>query len=118
VTDRLAYLNFVHGSLASTLANKLSAARAPLKSLRDAETALAPRRTNRANLRNQIGRLEHEQAKGMEKRLAEFREQLHKAEVDDEPLEKEVELLKRRGIKESEALKWEALREVSTFPSF
>ena len=39
VTDRLAYLNFVQGSLASSLAQKLDAARSPLKALRDAETS-------------------------------------------------------------------------------
>ncbi|KAG7099280.1 hypothetical protein E1B28_001139 [Marasmius oreades] len=111
VTDRLAYLNFVQGSLASSLAVKLDAARAPLKALRDAEATLAPRRNIRASFRTQIARIEHDQPKGMEKKLAELREQLKKAEADDASMEAEVELLKRQGVKASESLKFEALRE-------
>ncbi|KAF9270278.1 hypothetical protein L218DRAFT_888725 [Marasmius fiardii PR-910] len=111
VTDRLAYLNFVQGSLASSLAVKLDAARAPLKTLRDAEAALAPRRNIRAGLRTQIARIEHDQPKGMEKKLAELKDQLRKAEADDASMEAEVEILKRQGVKASESLKFEALRE-------
>ncbi|KAL1738510.1 hypothetical protein HDZ31DRAFT_69918, partial [Schizophyllum fasciatum] len=55
VTDRLAYLNFIQGSLSTTLSAKLVAARSPLKALRDAETALAPKRQLRTTLENQIG---------------------------------------------------------------
>ncbi|KAK7463645.1 lipid-binding protein [Stygiomarasmius scandens] len=111
VTDRLAYLNFVHGSLSSSLATKLDAARAPLKALRDAETALAPRRNVRAGLQTQLARLEHDNQRGMEKKMAELKDQIKKAEADDASQEKEVELLKRKGIRESEQLKWEAIRE-------
>ncbi|KAF8973985.1 Eisosome component PIL1-domain-containing protein [Flammula alnicola] len=111
VTDRLAYLNFVQGSLASSLATKLDGARAPLKALRDAENTLLPRRNIRAGIRNQIARLEHEQQKGNERKIADLREQLRKAESDDQQLEREVELLKRKGVRESEQLKWEAIRE-------
>lgn len=112
VTDRLAYLNFVQGSLAGTLAIKLDAARAPFKALRDAETAIAPRRTMRTNLQNQIGKLEHEVQKGQDKKLAELRDQLRKAEMDDAGQEREIELLKRKAARESERLKWDAIREV------
>ncbi|TFK41096.1 Eisosome component PIL1-domain-containing protein [Crucibulum laeve] len=111
VTDRLAYLNFVQGSLASSLAIKLDAARAPLKALRDAETSLAPRRNIRASLQNQIARLEHDQQKGMEKKVAEIKDQLRKAELDDQGQEREVDALKRKGLRESEQQKWEAIRE-------
>ncbi|KAG6878392.1 hypothetical protein C0993_007574 [Termitomyces sp. T159_Od127] len=111
VTDRLAYINFVQGSLASSLASKLDAARAPVKALRDAETALAPRRALRASLQTQLARVEHDQQRGYEKKLAELKEQLHKAELDDQPQEKEIELLKRKAVRESEKLKWEAFRE-------
>ncbi|KAK7058910.1 lipid-binding protein [Paramarasmius palmivorus] len=111
VTDRLAYLNFVQGSLASSLAAKLDAARAPLKTLRDAETALQPRRNIRSGLRTQIARIEHDQQKGYEKKLAELRDQLRKAELDDASAEAEIELLKRQGVKASESLKFEAFRE-------
>jgi len=111
VTDRLAYLNFVQGSLASSLSAKLDAARIPLKTLRDAETALAPRRNVRAGLQSQLARIEHDQQKGMEKKIAELKEQIKKAELDDLPQENEIQILKRKAIRESEQRKWEALCE-------
>ncbi|KAJ6503482.1 Eisosome component PIL1-domain-containing protein [Mycena vitilis] len=111
VTDRLAYLNFVQGSLASSLAVKLDAARAPLKTLRDAETALTPRRNVRAGIQLQINRIEHDQPRGMEKRLGELKEQLRKALSEDQAQETEVSLLKRQAVRESEQHKWEAIRE-------
>ncbi|KAF9481369.1 hypothetical protein BDN70DRAFT_930878 [Pholiota conissans] len=111
VTDRLAYINFVQGSLANSLSVKLDSARSPLKALRDAEANLLPRRNVRAGLQNQIARLEHEQQRGAEKRIADLREQLRKAELDDHQLEAEVEILKRKAIRESEQLKWDAIRE-------
>lgn len=111
VTDRLAYLNFVQGSLASSVAIKLNNARAPFKALRDAEAALAPKRNFRAGLRTQISRIEHNQEKGMERKLPELRQTLAKAELVDEPLEKELEILKRKALRESEAQKWDAIRE-------
>lgn len=113
MTDRLAYLNFVQGSLAGTLALKLDSARAPLKALRDAEASLAPRRNMRAGLQNQLSKLEHDQQKGAEKRIAELKDQIKKVESEVMQHEKEVELLKRKAVRESEQLKWEALREVS-----
>lgn len=114
VTDRLAYLNFVQGSLANSLAVKLDSARSSFKALRDAENALTPRRNIRAGCGLQISRIEHEQQKGNEKKLAELREQLKKLEADDESAEKEVLLLKRTAVKQSEQQKWDALREVGS----
>ena len=114
MTDRLAYLNFVHGSLAETLAVRLDESRAQLKALRDAERALEPKRNIRAGLETQIGRLQHEQARGSERRVAELKPQLAKAEAEDEQAEKQVEILKRKAVAESEKVKWEALREVNT----
>ena len=111
VTDRLAYLNFVQGSLASSLAVKLDGARASIKALRDAENAIAPRRTARASLQSQIGRIEHDQQKGMEQRLSQLRKQLAQAEREDTAAEKEIELLKRKAVRESEEMKWDAIRE-------
>lgn len=111
VSDRLAYLNFVQGSLASSVAIKLNNARAPFKALRDAEAALVPKRNFRAGLRTQISRIEHNQEKGMERKLPELRQTLAKAELVDEPLEKELEILKRKALRESEAQKWDAIRE-------
>ena len=83
VTDRLAYLNFVHGALSGTLASSLDSSRASFKALRDAERTLQPKRQRRYNIHGQITRLEHEQAKGSEQRLAELRQQLHAAEAED-----------------------------------
>jgi hypothetical protein len=112
VTDRLAYLNFVLGSLSSSLSVKLDGARATLKSLRDAETALTPRRNIRAGIQMQITRMEHDHQKGLEMKIFELKEQLKRAEHEDEPQEKDVELLKRKAVRESEQIKWEAIREV------
>lgn len=112
VTDRLAWLNYVQGALAHDIAAKIDASRASFKALRDAETNLQGRRNIRITYHNQIARIEHEGQRGMEQRLAELRKQLKKAEADDEPLEKEVEILKRRAVRESETAKWEAFREV------
>jgi hypothetical protein len=116
VTDRLAYFQFVQGSLADSLAKKLDAARLPLKSLRDKEDALAARRTIRNNYEQQVAKLE--MSSGNEKKINDLEELLKRANVEDEPLEKEVQILERKAIKDSEHAKWEAIREViSTFYS-
>ncbi|KAJ7837543.1 Eisosome component PIL1-domain-containing protein [Mycena olivaceomarginata] len=111
VTDRLAYLNFVQGSLASSLAVKLDAARGPLKNLRDAEAAILPKRNVRAGIQLQITRIEQDQPRGMEKRLADLKEQLKNHNLEDQPQETEINLLKRQAVRESEQHKWEAIRE-------
>lgn len=112
MTDRLAYLNFVQGTLTATLASKLDAARSPFKALRDAETAIAPSRTARTGLQTQISRLEHDVQKSQDRKLLDLREQLRRAEMEDAGQEHEIEALKRKAVKESERLKWEAIREV------
>jgi len=111
VSDRLAYLNYVHGSLASSLAVKLDGARSSFKALRDAEASLAPKRTARATLQTQIAKLEHSQQKDGDRKLIELREQLDHADEEASPQEREIQLLKRKALRESEQLKWEALRE-------
>lgn len=113
VTDRLAYFQFVQGSLADSLAKKLDAARLPLKNLRDKEDALAARRTIRNNYEQHIAKLET--SSGNEKKINELEELLKRANIEDEPLEKEVQILERKAIKESEHAKWEAIREVIPF---
>ena len=80
--------------------------------MRDAETNLQPKRNIRIGIQTAIGRLESEQVKGNDKKIAELREALRKAEAEDEALEKELELLKRKALRESEQIKWDALREV------
>lgn len=115
MTDRLAYINFVHGSLSQTLSKRLDESRNQLKALRDAEKALEPKRNIRAGIQTQIARIEHEQARGAEKRLAELKQQLQRAEVEDDAAEKQLEILKRKAVAQSEKVKWEALREVCLF---
>jgi hypothetical protein len=112
VTDRLAYINYVHGSLAGTLAGALNTARDPLKELRNAETALAPRRAARAGLQGQIARIEHAAERGAEARVVQLREQLVMAERADADAEQEIERLKRTAVRDGERAKWAALREV------
>ncbi|PIL31612.1 hypothetical protein GSI_06314 [Ganoderma sinense ZZ0214-1] len=111
VSDRLAWMAYIEGSLAFTLAKEIDASRAPVKALRDAENGISGRRSIRAGLENQIARIEHEQRHGMDQKLAELKRQLRKVEEDDGPLEKEIELLKRKGLRESETAKWNAIRE-------
>lgn len=111
VSDRLAYFQFVQGSLATSLAEKLDAARLPLKKLRDKEDALATRRNTRNNYEQQIAKLET--SSGNEKKINDLEELLQRAYVEDEPLEKEVQLLERKAIRDSEQAKWEAIREVT-----
>lgn len=108
----MGFLNYIAGSLAGTLSVKLDSARTPLKQLRDNEAALTQKRNVRAGLENQIGRVEHGQERGYEKRVAELRDQLAKAESDDEPAERQYEILLRKALKESEQLRFQALREV------
>ncbi|KZS93099.1 hypothetical protein SISNIDRAFT_411831, partial [Sistotremastrum niveocremeum HHB9708] len=113
VSDRLAYLNFVHGSLSSTLSSKLSASRGALKALRDAEAALQPRRNIRSGIVLQINRLKNEGQRGaaVDRKISELQDSLRRAEEEDSQHEKEIEILKRKSLKESEEAKWDALRE-------
>jgi len=110
VTDRLAYFQYVQGSLAASLAEKLDAARVPLKSLRDKEDSLAVRKNTRNDYEQRIAKLEL--SSGNEKKINDLEELLQRAYVEDDPLEKEVQLLERKAIKDSEKAKWEAIREV------
>ncbi|CAE6521888.1 unnamed protein product [Rhizoctonia solani] len=116
VSDRVAYLNFAHGSLAADLAKSLDSSRASYKSLRDAETTLHPRRTARAGMKAEIDKIRQAGATGKApangaERIAELENQLKKAEQDDAPQEREVVLLKRRALIECERKKWAAFRE-------
>ena len=86
--------------------------RAPLKALRDAENELAPRRNIRVSLETQIGRIEYDQPKNQERRLAELKQQLQTAEAEDAQAEREIELHKRKALRACEQLKWAAIREV------
>jgi hypothetical protein len=95
------------------VASKVNASRTSFKHLRDAENALAPRRNIRVGLENQIGRIEHEQRKDMQTKMQELRNQLRKNQEEDATAEKDIEILKRKAIRESEQEKWEAIREVS-----
>lgn len=114
VTDRLGWLNYVHGSLAGQLGSKIDTARSPFKALRDAENALAPKRNMRTGLQNQIQRIEYDQRKDGQQKMHDLKVQLQKVEEDTEEAEREIDILKRRAIRESEQMKWEAVREVSS----
>lgn len=108
----MAFLNYTAGSLASTASRKLITARLPLKELRDNEAALAQTHNIRTGLEQQVSRVESSKEKGYEKRLAELKEQLTKAQSDDETAEKQHDILLRRALKESELQRFQALREV------
>jgi hypothetical protein len=79
--------------------------------LRDKEDSLAARRNIRNNYELQIAKLET--SRGNEKKIKELEELLKRANAEDEPLEKEIQILERKAIRESEHAKWEAIREVS-----
>jgi Eisosome component PIL1 len=137
VTDRLAYLNYVQGALSYTLATEidkcvptldiifepvynvgtdyLPRSRAAWKHVRDAEATLAPRRNIRQNLKNETAKFQTSGGRtgNVDAKLRQLEAQLKKAEADDAPLEKELDLLRRAAIKESEAIKWKAFRDVS-----
>lgn len=111
VSDRLGFLNYITAELATTLSTKLNTARLPLKELRDNEVALAQKHSIHTGLEQQISRVENSKEKGNEKRLAELKEQLAKAKSDDEPAEKQHDILLRKALRESEQVKFQALRE-------
>lgn len=67
----------------------------------------------RNNYDQQIAKLE--MSSGNEKKIKELEELLKRAKIEDDPLEKEVSILERKAIKESEHAKWEAIREVTPF---
>ncbi|KAH9982479.1 Eisosome component PIL1-domain-containing protein, partial [Lactifluus volemus] len=111
VSDRLGFLHYIAGELSKTLSAKLESARTPLKELRDNDAALSQKRNVRAGLENQIARIERGKERGYEKRVAELREQLAKAESDGEPAERQHEILVRRALKDSERERFQAFRE-------
>lgn len=51
---------------------------------------------------------------GNEKKVSDLEVLLHRAIAEDEPLEKEVQLLERKAIRDSEHARWQAIREVSS----
>ena len=67
--------------------------------------------STRNGYEQQIAKLES--SHGNERKIKELEDLLHRACVDDEPLEKEVQLLERKAIKDSEQAKWDAIREVT-----
>jgi len=113
VTDRLAYLNFVHGSLAANYAKKLNSSRTHLKSVRNEESALTPRRNIREGIKLQISKIKSDGQKGtaVEQKIAELENQLRRAETEDSDAEKQFEVLKRKALRENEEVKWSAVRE-------
>jgi len=88
VSDRLAYLTFVQGSLAQSLASSLDAAGAPIKALRDAEAGLQPKRNARSGYEVQISRLKNEAKPGTEGKVRELETMLTNAVKNDERRER------------------------------
>lgn len=80
--------------------------------MRDKEDTLAARRNARSSYEQQIAKLE--MSSGNEKKINDLEGLLQRAIVEDEPLEKEVQLLERKAIRDSEHAKWEAIREVNS----
>ena len=77
--------------------------------------ALAPRRNNRAALEAQITKIESGEIRvpgNPQQKIAELKAQLDKLNREDEPQERDIENLKRRGLKEVEQASWQAVREV------
>ena len=99
--------------MAENLASKIDASRLTFKHLRDAENAQLPRRNIRIGLQNQIAKLEHDQKREQQQKLAELKVQLQKNEEEDSIAERDIEILKRKAISETEQAKWEAVREVN-----
>jgi hypothetical protein len=110
----MAYLNFVHGALAANLSKKLDGSRTHLKSIRDEEVSLTPRRNVREGITQQINRIKSEGQKGaaIDQRIAELEGYLKKANAEDGDAEKQYEILKRKAFRENEVAKWSAIREV------
>jgi hypothetical protein len=81
--------------------------------------AIAPRRNIRLGIESQIAKIKSGEARvgNAQQRIAELEDQLQKTIREDEPQDREVEQLKRTGLKESEQAKWQAIRQVSLVQS-
>lgn len=66
----------------------------------------------RNNYEQTIAKLET--SGGNQKKIRELEELLGRARVEDDPLEKEILILERKAIGDSERAKWEAIREVNS----
>lgn len=116
VSDRLAYLNYVQGTLNSDLSSKIEASRVPFKTARNTETALVTKRSQWAGIEPQITRLRSEVSSGRappgaQAKLAELEQQrtalLNEVRSEDKNLNQQ----KLAALKQSEGIKWQAVRE-------
>lgn len=84
-----------------------------MKAVRDEESNLTPRRNIRDGITQQINRIKSDGQKGtaVDQKISELENQLRKAKSEDEDVEKQFEILKRKSVKESEEVKWTAVRE-------
>ena len=85
-----------------------------MKSIRNEESTLSPRRNVREGIKLQINKIKSDGQKGaaVEQKIAELENQLKKAEAEDADAEKQFEILKRKALRENEEVKWSAIREV------
>ncbi|KAH7104150.1 Eisosome component PIL1-domain-containing protein [Auriculariales sp. MPI-PUGE-AT-0066] len=112
VSDRLAWINFTHGTLEANLGSAFEAARAPLKAVRDAETALHPKRNIRKGINLQIQQIKNEsKSPQAADKIAELQLRLQKLEAEDGQAERDVEIEKRKALNAMESKKWAAIRE-------
>ncbi|KAG8991725.1 hypothetical protein FRB94_012286 [Tulasnella sp. JGI-2019a] len=118
VTDRLAFVTFAHGNLATNLANELDAARAPFKNLREILTKAAPRKSQLQAIDAQIKTLQTSGGRnpGAETKIAELEAERRRRVNEDEPMEMQIATIKRNAIKESEEIRWKAVKEVRRSP--
>ena len=100
--------------LNSSLSDRIDESRGPFKKLREAQIALAPRRAARVTIETQIRNIQGNPSKvtGADSRVQELHQSLQQHIHEDDPLEREVGELKRKAIRDSERMKWEAVKEV------
>lgn len=100
--------------LTATLADKIDESRGPMKKLREAQVAMAPRKAARANLETQLKNISANPSKvtDAQHRIQELNMQLQKNIADDAPLQREIDEVKRRAVRDSEKMKWQAVKEV------
>ena len=116
MSDRLAYLSYVQGTLNSDISSKIDASRVPFKTARNTETVLVNKRSQWAGIESQITRLRSEVGSGRappgaQPKLAELEQQrtalLNEVRSEDKNLNQQ----KLAALKQSESIKWQAVRE-------
>ncbi|KAF8343052.1 Eisosome component PIL1-domain-containing protein [Cantharellus anzutake] len=116
VSDRFAYLHYVHGNLNCDLAAKIDASRAPFKDARNTEAALGPKRSQLAGIDSQISRLRSEVEAGRatpnaQAKLAQLEQQRAAFINETDSENKNISRQWLDALKQSEKIQWQAFRE-------